>query len=635
MATETQTYRVETIYETNDRSSRALGEIEKSARSAAASTHSLKQMVMGLGAVNLGSMAIGKAKTMLLDYNSSLEQSKTVIAGMLTLYTGADINRTWERATTSVERFQEMAKKSSLTTKDLVDTAQGLTRPLIQAGVSMKDIEDITFGVSNAAKAFGMSGSVVALDVEQALRGSVGVRDRFMNSMLAQKGVDLNADKFNKLDKDKRVAVLKKALTSEAISAMADKQSQTMSGVMSTLEDTIQIALGKVGLPLFKAITAEVKNWNTWIESNGSRIEEIGKSLGNGVMVAFRTIKEIGTAIFPILKELMGVIVGAMRFAAEHKDTIVGLAKAMLVFKIGQTAGRIGMGAANDVKGMFGGLFGAGGLGGIKEALTGLSSGSSTVGGLFGTLASNLPGVIGGLAKLSIGAYALGGFLFGKSETQKRQESEAKARTLTAESYKTTKAEVFAMTRELGKFAVGGDPTTAQFASPALKAQQEELVQKIADKTKYEAGVMAEGRKAGFITDSAEYLNDGYQRVVRLNAGMGNSIEHDGAESLWKANEKLLGQLGEIFSEKGTFSKGKMTGVFKEAILEAQKESADQFDANVNGTQANAGKQTVNITIQRVMAKDPNRWLAEMDDMANRRTRAPTKPKRGWKGSTK
>lgn len=46
-------------------------------------------------------------------------------------------------------------------------------------------------------------------------------------------------------------------------------------------------------------------------------------------------------------------------------------------------------------------------------------------------------------------------------------------------------------------------------------------------------------------------------------------------------------------------------------------------------------KQTVNITIQRVMAKDPNRWLADMDDMVKERTRAGTRAKNSWRPSPK
>lgn len=629
MAGETQTYKVETIYAVQDRASQALGEISKSANQSAASTHSLKTMLMSLGALNIGQRIFGAAKEHLIGYNSQLEQSQTVIAGMLTLYTGASIDRTWNRAATSVERFQEMAKKSSLTTKELVDTAQGLTRPLIQVGVKMADIEDITFGVANAAKAFGMSGSVVAMDVEQALRGSVTERDRFIKSMLAQKGIELSGEQFNKKGQAERIEILKKALTSKAISAMADKQAGSFSGVMSTMEDNLQIALSKIGLPLFKAITSEVQSWNAWIENNSSKIEEMGRSLSGYMMGAFRTIKSIASEVAPLLKSLFGAVSSVMSFAAEHKDTLIGLAKGLMVFKVGSMIGRAGMGVVNDARGFAGGLGGS--LSGIKDALTGFRTGTASVGGLFGQLATNLPGVIGGLAKLGLAAYTLGGFMFGKTETQKRQESEAKARTLTADQYKKTKADVFNMTRELGSFAGGGDPLTARFAADSLKTMQDELIQKVADKKKYEAEVIKRGVEAGFVSSSAEYLKDGYQRVTKLNAGMGSTVDFGGHEALWKANESLLTQLGDIFGEKGTFSKGSMKGEFKEAIMEAQAETADQFDAA--NTQSAPVKQTVNITIQQVTAKDPNRWLAEMDDMVKRRTRAPTRPKRGLPSS--
>ena len=44
--------------------------------------------------------------------------------------------------------------------------------------------------------------------------------------------------------------------------------------------------------------------------------------------------------------------------------------------------------------------------------------------------------------------------------------------------------------------------------------------------------------------------------------------------------------------------------------------------------------QTVNITIQRLMAKDPNRWLVELEDVAAKQTRAPTRAKGAWKTSS-
>lgn len=592
---------------------------------AATSTSSLKQMMMGLGAVHLGSMAIGKAKTLLVDYNSSLEQSKTVIAGMLSLYTGASIDRTWDRASVSVERFQEMAKKSSLTTKELVETAQGLTRPLIQVGVKMADIEKITFGVANAAKAFGMNGAVVSMDVEQAIRGGVTERDRFIKSMLAQKGIELSSDQFNKKGQAERIEILKKALTSTAIGAMADKQSQTLSGVLSTLEDNIQIALGKVGLPLFKAITEEVKSWNAWIDKNSGRLEEIGRSVGQGVMTAFTTIKEIGQAIFPILKELMGVVVSAMQFAAQHKDVLIGLAKGLMIFKIGQTIGRAGMGAINDMGGFASGMGGSFGL--LKDTFGKIKSSSDPLATAFGsltTILSGAGGVIAGLGKLSLAAYALGGFLFGKTETQKKQEAAAAARTLSADAYKQTRKEVMDMERELRSFSSGTDPLEAKFASPALRAQQDALRQKKADLEKTQADVLEQGKKAGFVSVGAE----GGERVVRLRAANGTTVDYGGHEALWKANEKLLGQLGDIFSEKGTFSKNSMAGMFKEAILEANKETADEFDKNV---QAKGPTQNITINVANVSAKDPNRWLADFDDMINRRNRAPTRAKRAWK----
>jgi hypothetical protein len=59
------------------------------------------------------------------------------------------------------------------------------------------------------------------------------------------------------------------------------------------------------------------------------------------------------------------------------------------------------------------------------------------------------------------------------------------------------------------------------------------------------------------------------------------------------------------------------------------------FDVDQAFKGAKPPEQTVNITVQRVMAKDPNRWLADMEDMVAKRTRARTRSKRAWKVTTK
>lgn len=644
-------YRVSTVYDARDNASRSLREIGSSARDATKHTiglvDSLKTVAAAVGAY----AGFGKMKSLLVDYNNELEQSKTIIAGMLTLYTGQDIDKTWDRAAISVERFQQMAAKSSLTTKDLVETAQGLTRPLIQVGVKMDEIEKITFGVANAAKAFGMAGSVVSMDIEQAIRGGVGERDRFMKSMLAQKGIELSAKEFNSKGQDERIKLLQKALTSPAISAMAEKQSGTMTGQLSTLEDNVQIAFGKIGLPLVRAITTEVKGWNEWIEANGGRLEQMGKSFSSALIFGFKTVKQVVSDIWPVMQSFGGVLKDLIVFAANHKDTLIGLAKSLIVLKVGEKIGGMARGMAGGVGGLFGGIGGS--WGSMKDGFEGLKNGTGGLKDAFGNLGSVLTGaggLIGAFAKLATLGYTLGGFLLRDNEEEKQQNARAKAQVLAVDEFTRQRDEIKRIQKSFSN--LGFDPTdkNTQLNNQSLKDDVERLRELEANVYKTQAKLFEEGKAIGAVRETTD--KSGVRQMELLNVGInGSNASSSNFRSVFKSHSELMAALTEVFKEKalkaraeygatmpgwmspgGTWWGGinagqgaALLGVFSERVLGTKAAYEDG--------QAKPANQTINITIQRVMAKDPNKWLADMDDMVKQRQRSQTRAKDAWRSS--
>lgn len=653
-----QTYRIQTVYEVVDRTSRQVGEIAKATELAARNSDRLTTMIKGLGLAVAGSSVFGQAKNALIGYNAALESSQTVIAGMLSMYTGASIEKSWDRAAISVERFQKMAAKSSLTTKDLVDTAQAITRPLLQAGVAVSDIENLTFGVSNAAKAMGMNTAVIAMDIEQAVQGRVGIRDRFMRSMLAQKSINLDYKQFNTLSEEKRVATLKKALDSPAIRAMAEKQSNTWSGVMSTLEDNFQIALGKVGLPLFKAITAEVKGWNVWIDNNHRKIEEFGKTVAHGLVEGFKTVKSVFVYMY------------------DHAGTLISIAKAYAAIKIGTMLGSALGGSGSGVAGLVGNVFGFLSKKGPRDQFnpeTGTyeytaGRGRQSVGGFKG-VAENAQ-LLG--ASLGVGV-ALGNFL---NKTFDLSHSFSRTAEVNGRLYdvsdKTTNQLVL-MLRSMNSLddAVNkvsdsmynqvGAKATKQAAGlmglSNVRAEQAEVVKDLfreygskggfGGKSYYERALEKSGKldadeikKA--VADPTKYWQSLAKESDQLKAR--HSAVSATAENAWNslpdAVKKSVDQqivMGKFF-EAGLQKMNGMSMYAPHVVLDQKSiddiiKTFSGMDSADKGFQANPPKQTVNITVQRVMAKDPNKWLAEMDDMVNRRTRAPTKPRGGFKSS--
>lgn len=637
MASNTQSYFVQTIYETVDKSSRQVGEIARATQDASRHAQSLQGALKMLGGMVIGGQAVMKAKAAFIDYNSSIEQHKVILAGMLSMYTGAEISKSWDRAGISVERFQQMAKKSSLTTKDLVETAAGLTRPLLQAGVKMSDVEKLSFGAANAAKAFGIGGSIAAMDIEQALTSQVGMRDRFARNILSQKEVNLNADQFNALSIDKRVEALKKGLTSKAVTDMAAKQGEdTMTGVMSTLQDNLEIMAGKAGGGLFKALTEEIKSWNAWIDKNSEKLGALVDKLGAGLMKAFSIAKEIAAGVLPILKDMLGVVGSVMSFAAEHKDVLISLAKSLLVFKGAQMLGGAVLGGVGGMGGMIGGAGGP--FGQIKEGFNGLKNGTGSLTAAFSnmsTLLTGAGGVLAGLGKLAITAYTLGGFLFGKTESEKRAEETRAAEILTGKQYASTISEMKAMRDKFVQ--IGVDPKENRDWVPVYQEYRDRLFKAQADLEKTEIDLVRRGIAAGVVHE--EITGTG-ERKLSLTSGGGAADELLKSLELYfsrKVQEAVMAHplagggfdssMGQFFGRNSP--RGGQWAYFFEKVAGGKSADTDE------GFESAQIKQTVNITIQRVMAKDPNKWLAEMEDMAAHRARAPTRAKGSWKNTPK
>jgi len=628
-----QEYKVKLVYAVEDKAGKALGEIDKAARKAAESTTTLKQMFMGLGATHLAESGFKTIKSLVLDYNSSLEDSKTVISGMLSLFTGASIDKTWDRAAISVERFQQMAAKSSLTTKELVETAQGLTRPLIQVGVKMTDIENITFGVANAAKAFGMSGAVVSMDIEQALRGGVGERDRFIKSMLAQKGIELSGDQFNAKNQAERIAILKKALTSPAITAMAEKQAGTFSGVLSTLEDNLQIALGKVGMPLFKAITEEVKSWNGWMDKNGRKMEEWGKIVGQYLVDGFKTAKS------------------AVSWIIDHADTLITIGKIWAGIKI---AGAVGGGLGGSISGMIGGL---GGLGKLGENVTGK--------GFLGNL--------GAISSVGTASYMLTTEFMKLTGASKALHEFVVGKAIVADERLTEQVKALdnAMANAHDKYKdAEGARGTAAFSNLVgatdMKKQQLNMFQ---DLLRYGARYNAEMQTNSVSSATAQGLKHARDALEGMGfdpeMGMTAIADKIGKLTVETKTLEYRKQLAQYATDQGLNEV--LKGVTKEQLSVQQRQlitqqiMAENIAAIANGRgpltqegikeviqdmatfgmlgdvdalgQAKPPQQNITINIQQMSAKDPNRWLADMDDMVARRNRSSTRAKRAFKSS--
>jgi len=276
-----------------------------------------------IGAGIVAYLGFRSAKESLIDFNSSIEDTKNQIAGMLALSKKTSLTDELANADALYASLQKRAASLPGTTAEYARMAGMIAQPLIDAKLSMQDLEDLTVSAVVAAKALGVNAEVAARDIDQALRGQFHGVDQLTGKLLGSTGFKGEAGraKFNALPEAQRAQRLKAALTQPQIAQLAAAQGNTFSGVTSTLQDTVQQFFGKVGLPLFRALTEQVKQLNAWFDKNRETIGRVAAVVGGVLAKAFAVaqlvvgkVVEAFQAIFADkdIRAAIGLIAGAI-----------------------------------------------------------------------------------------------------------------------------------------------------------------------------------------------------------------------------------------------------------------------------------------------------------------------------------
>lgn len=331
-----------------------------------------------MGGAVAGYFGARAATKALLGFNATAQDAKVQIAGMLALAKQTNLSDEAGRAERLYGRLQQRAKELPGSTADYVQMAGMLAQPITDAGLGMKDLEDLTVNATVAAKALGYAWDLAGRDIDQALRGQFHSTDPFAGKVLGSIGYkgEEGRKRFNELDASQRAAELKRALMQKQWTQLAAAQANTFNGVLSTLQDTIAQFGGKVGAPLFKAITAELKRWNTWLDDNEAKVDAFAQKLADGLVTGFRAVKD------------------AVGYLVDHADTLLMIAKAWAAVKIGNMIGGGIAGLGNSIGGLLAGGGGAMGFAG-KAGLAGQALG---FGYAIGTIFNDATGASAALA---------------------------------------------------------------------------------------------------------------------------------------------------------------------------------------------------------------------------------------------
>lgn len=336
MADATTTYDVITRYLVDDKSTplvvkmnREVRTLETSVAAASAGMGNMGGLFGRVGGMIAGYLGFQQGNKHLIQFNSNMEQAKITMAGMMAQAGRGDYVNNLETAATLVKQMQMDARASVGTTQDYVQMATAIVQPLTQVKGTLEDLRNLTKQTVVASRAMGIGADVAARDVTQALMGRYSTVDPFLARILPSIGYSGEAGraKWRQLEESKRLSELKRALGSKGIADMAKGQEFSFAGVFSTFQDNLQMTLGKVGMPLFKGVTAELKNWNQWLDKNQDKVEQFAKTLGSDILSAATKFKDV------------------MAFAAEHWKGILGSALALKASGALMTFGKAGLAA--------------------------------------------------------------------------------------------------------------------------------------------------------------------------------------------------------------------------------------------------------------------------------------------------
>jgi len=266
-----------------------------------------------LGAAVGGALGVHQAYDAFVKFNQEVEQTKISLAAIVQLDLGYSFDQSKAAAEDLFQEFQRFSKLTPVTTKQMNEFGQGVAAAVFGAGGQMKDFVKITEQGVIAAKVFGAESNYAALELTELLQGTVNKRMRFAMQLLH--GAHVSEEEFRRMNAGQRLRTIEGVLTSDAMKKATDQFSESFSGVTSTLVDNLQIMLGGVGMPLFKAITAEVQRWNHWIERNQAGLEKFGKQFSEALVEGFKAVKD------------------AVGWVIDHREMLLTIAKAWLALK--------------------------------------------------------------------------------------------------------------------------------------------------------------------------------------------------------------------------------------------------------------------------------------------------------------
>lgn len=380
--TATTTYDVMLRYRMGNEATKEAENLNDHLQHASHSAHGLGDILGHVGLLAGGVFGIHGAYESLIKFNSEVDNAKISLTAMMEGGFGGSFQWARGQAEAMYSEFQKFSQQTPMTTQEMLEFGRGVAQATQQAGGSIKDIVTVTEMGAVAAKAYGFEASLASREVSEMLQGNIRSTEPFTKALAGAGHKSL--EELRAMNAEQRLEWLKVTLTSPALKDAVASMGASFSGVTSTFEDKMQILLGKVGRPLFDAITNELGRWNEWIDKNSVAIAQFGREVGTELVSAFGAVKSV------------------FGFIWEHADTFITIGKVWAAIKIGNMLGGGLLGGGGTLTGMLGNLgtstskLGAGqvlgpammaGMGGYELAkMLGADEAGKALGGAFADL---------------------------------------------------------------------------------------------------------------------------------------------------------------------------------------------------------------------------------------------------------
>lgn len=349
-------------------------------------------------------------KVGLIDMNAEMEQASITMA---TMFTAHGNTQNFERGLGASRELLALMRKDAAALpgefKDLQSIMTRMITPSLNAGLSIRQTEQLAANAMALGVGSGMNSDVVGRELGDMIQGRMR---KNMPLLKVLPNFNMDSHAFNAMPIEKRVERLQKALgmaggpEADAINNMKDAFQDSWIGLTTTLKDKFKILFGDMTFYLFERMKYAMAGVSNWFTSHGDEItkwaKDVGWMMANGFQVAYEHLMRLGPMILKI-GHFLGKEAKEGKLFGDIEKVGAVLAGVKAASMVAPVAGSLASGTPGMLTGATTALGGVGAMVGLEGAAAALAG----LGVVLGIVAAAAVAVYGAFEVLSNAASPL------------------------------------------------------------------------------------------------------------------------------------------------------------------------------------------------------------------------------------